>query len=263
MADGTEVVPEAVRDFGTSTFEQMSRFHDSLDSAVMPVMAANLGASGMSEARAAAAEHAEAAQSALLFTTDVANGLLALTYTSATVAQNYEQGDTSQQAQMASVQSSFSPPAGSVTIASEQAAAQAAAEREQARLAVLARRTGEDLTPEPTWAAGPAPVSSTAAAGRPNPYTEAFDDVQQHRADIADINGDDDPQDSSLVRDETYSPETERDDLQQQADALNQQSDSSTSYSGYAGGVHWDVETDQYGNSELVPTVTPQPGAGS
>jgi len=243
MADGTEVVPEAVREFGKSTFDQMERLSDSLNTDVQPVMSANLGASGMAEARVAAANYAEVAQSAVMFTQDVTHGLLALTYTSATVAQNYEQGDTSQQAQMASVQNSFAPPPGAVTISSEQAAQQAAAEHEEARLAQLARRMGEDLTPEPTWADGPTPISTAAATGSPSAYTEAYDRVQQHKRDLTEANGQDpdELQDSEPVGQESYDPKAEYEDLVETAEDLNEQ-----------GPVVWEVEVDRYGNSDLV-----------
>ena len=251
MAEGTEVVPEAVREFGKATFDQMGRFSESLQSDAMPVMSANLGASGMPEGRAAAAEHAEAAQSAVLFARDVTDGLLALTYTAATVAQNYERGDTSQQAQMASVQSSFEPPPGVATIVSERAAQAAAAARADARLAQLARRTGEDLTPDPTWADGPAPVSTYQQPGRSNPYTAAADDVQRHKEELAALNHDtpsnaEELAESKPVKDEGYDPAAERQELEEEAADLNRQT-----------GLQWDVETDRYGHSELVVADTP------
>ena len=220
MADGTEVVPEAVRAFGKSAFDQQKRLTDSLTGALMPVMGANLGASGMQEGRQAAGNYATVAESAGTFIEDTLNGLTALAYTSATVAHNYEQGDTSQQAQMASVQSSFAPPPGSPSIASEQAAA----EREQRRLDALARRLGEDPTPEPTWADGPQPVSSWSATGAPNPFTAARDAVTQHQRDLAEINGDDpdELQDSDPVQDESYSAQQEYDEAVEEAEYLEQ-----------------------------------------
>jgi hypothetical protein len=220
MADGTEVVPEAVRAFGRSSVEQQGRLTDALPGALMPVMGANLGASGMPEAREAAGNYATVAEAAGTFIEDTLHGLTALAYTSATVAYNYEQGDTSQQAQMASVQSSFAPPPGTPTIASEQAAA----EREQRRLDALARRTGEDLTPEPTWADGPQPVSTWTATGAPNPFTAARDAVTEHQRDLAEINGDDldDLQASDPVGAEVYSPQQEYDDAVEEAEYLEQ-----------------------------------------
>ncbi|RBY86115.1 hypothetical protein [Blastococcus sp. TF02A-26] len=219
MADGTEVVPEAVRTFGRSAMEQGPRFTEAVQGAAMPVLGANLGASGASEARAAAGAHSAAAEAAAAYIADVGSGLLALSYTAATVAANYEAGDTSQQAQMASVQGSFTPPPGTPTIASQQAAAEQAAAAEAARLARLERQMG--LPPgalsqqrEPSWTDDVVPVPSTGDAEvcEVDPFTAAQSQVESHYQDLAELNGDDrdDWRESDAVRDEQYDPAAEQ-----------------------------------------------------
>ena len=228
MAEGTEVVPEAVRAFSKAASDQMARFADGL-SALGPINGANIGASGMQEARVTAARYAELKQSAMQVTQDTINGLKALHYTAATVAHNYETGDSSQQAQMASVEGSFDPPAGTPTISSVAAEQAAAARREDARLQQLARRMGEDLTPRTTWANG-VPVPGTSAApsaseDEERPFTRAQDDVQDFRQDLAQIGHDEpveDVQDSQAVKDASYSVEEDVEHAEDLAEAMEQ-----------------------------------------
>ena len=227
MAEGTEVVPEAVRTFSKAAFDQRERFADGLD-VIAPIGGANIGASGMQEARVTAARYSELVQSALQVTQDVVNGLTALHYSAATVAHNYETGDSSQQAQMASVENSFSPPAGTPTIASVAAEQAAAAQREEVRLAQLARRTGEDLSPEPTWANGmpvPAAATSTSASeDEQRPFTQAYDEVREHREELARLDGDDpeNADESSAVQDASYSVEADIEAAERLEEAMEQ-----------------------------------------
>ena len=227
MAEGTEVVPEAVRAFSRAAFDQRERFADGL-SALGPIGGANIGGSGMQEATVASARYAELVQSALQVTQDTINGLTALHYSAATVAQNYETGDSSQQAQMASVEGSFSPPPGTPTIASVAAEQAAAARQEQARLSLLARRMGEDPTPQPTWANGiPIPGATTTSTSEDGerPFTQALDEVQAHREELARIENPEDPADVNEIealQHASYSVEEDIADAEQLEEAMEQ-----------------------------------------
>lgn len=217
MADGTEVVPEAVRTFGRSAMEQGPRFSQGVQDAAMPVLGANLGASGASEARTAAANHGAAAEAAARYIADVGSGFLALSYTAATVAANYEAGDTSQQAQMASVESSFTPPPGTPSIASQRAKAEQAAAAKQARQSRLAHQLG--LPPgalssgAPSWTDDARPVPSEPdGVCAVDPFMQAQNEVDSHYQALAELNGDDPAEwrESGAVHDEMYDPAAEQ-----------------------------------------------------
>ncbi|SDP52695.1 hypothetical protein SAMN05660199_04141 [Klenkia soli] len=150
MAEGTDVTLDSVREFATAMGTEGLEVLSDASAHIGPISAASVGLSGVTGAGSAQAHYAQLAQSLTMFLVDTGNNAQALRNVATLVAWNYQHGDTSQQAQMNSVNSALNPAPGTETILSEQAAQQAAAAAEQRRLAILARRTGEDLTPAGT-----------------------------------------------------------------------------------------------------------------
>jgi hypothetical protein len=170
VAEGTDVTLDAVREYALSMRTDGMSAVGEAGKQIGPIAGASVGLSGVPGSGAAQAHYRQLAQSLTLYMQDVALNAQALSNIATIVAWNYQHGDTSQAAQMNSVNGALYPPAGTSTLSSELAAQQAAAEAEQRRLAQLYRRMGEEppgspyTTPAGVTLTGPAADQARADA---------------------------------------------------------------------------------------------------
>ncbi|MEI4272831.1 hypothetical protein TEK04_13965 [Klenkia sp. LSe6-5] len=274
MSDSTRVDPDALLEFATALTADLQGYATGTASALMPAGLAAIGGSGMQEAVWAGAGHTAALDAARQLVSDTCDGLLALSYVAAAVAEQYRHADADQAAQMAAVTSALNPPPGQPSIATRRAAeaeaqaAAAAAARETARyLNQLDRGTttdGEahrfqnqvDAAGRP---ASPPPAMGGATVGNGAPSTEYsryVNEVLTHNAFVSGGTG------GASAEDE-YSPRAEYDEAVAEAAARSEQFH-----------IPYVVQVDDHGHSDVVqadpddvPYIDPadvvEPGFGS
>jgi hypothetical protein len=248
VADSTEVVPEAVLAFGTATQGQVQPFVQSVADEYGRVQGAALGVSGMTEGVAAREAYGDAVQELTTFIDQVRVGLTSLSYAAATVAHNYRNGDTEQSEQMASVTGALRPPDGAPSIRQQTEAARAAAAADERERQQFAHRTGESYEPTPTWMVNVTP----SQAGRADSDSDSTNDYMQYRDAVDAHNAALGHGDGESSNPEDYSPTQEQAEAEEDAERLTE-----------ATGVDWEVETDRYGESEVVrsdPSQVPRTG---
>lgn len=151
-ADGTDVSPDRVSDFGEKTRDEAMDFQKGALSSMSSVVSAQ-PRSGMDAAVSFGNAHTERFKAFQMFAQDASTGLMALGFGALTIAQNYREADMSQAKQMNSVDAAFNPAAGTPSIASDQADQAAQAKEAPAK-------TPAGNPPDLPRPAPPAPVDS-------------------------------------------------------------------------------------------------------
>lgn len=128
MAEGTDVVPDSVSNFGLKSRDASHELIGQTGAALGDISGAKPGASGLDEGMRFQARYRAELQRLQMFHQDAQTGLTALSMGAITIAQNYRDADMSQAQQMNTVDAAFNPTAGTPSMASQAAENRAAAE---------------------------------------------------------------------------------------------------------------------------------------
>jgi hypothetical protein len=193
MAEGTRARPDSISDFGMQTMQQSQDLMSGFDKMIDAVAASSaVGASGMPEAARLQGTYSAALAAAAQFAQGATDGLTALSYASISIAQNYREGDASQQQEMNGVEAAFAVGPDTRSLQSQRREQAAAARQEQAEVNRAYRQSGE-TPPDDDWRDGQ--VSDRPAEDAPEvcePAT-AMDHVEAHRDEYGEAEKDYDP----------------------------------------------------------------------
>ncbi|SCX40166.1 hypothetical protein SAMN03159343_0898 [Klenkia marina] len=250
MTDGTRVDADALLEFSHRLFERSNAFGQSSATARMTTSGANLGGSGMVESRSAASSYADSQFITGQFLDDVRDGLLALSYVSATVAERYRYSDADQADQMATVGAAFAPPPGQASISSrraEERAAQTTASAANAEQQRYLNQLDAGSAGRPADHEEQRFLNQADAGRRPEPgsrhdqYSRATDEVAAHFESIGQ---------SGQAAEGRYDPRAGYAEAERAADRLSDQFN-----------TPFVVRVDEHGNSEAVSVVPLDPDA--
>lgn len=253
MADSTRVDPDALLAFANTLYTDLTQgYSGATGSALIPAGLPSIGGSGMQEAVWAGSTHAAALDAARQFVADTCDGLLALSYVAATVAEQYRHADADQAAQMAAVTNAFSPAAGQPSIAANREAEEAAQAAAATAATDLARYINQLNRGTTTDGEEQRFQNQVDAAGRPVPppsatggatsgngqsssqYSRYVNEVQTHNAFVSGGTG-------GATAEDEYSPAAEYEEAVDEA-AFRSERD----------GIPWVVQVDDHGQSEVV-----------
>jgi len=258
MADSTRVQPDALLAFGVELAALAGTHQSAAQTAELSTLSARMGTSGMQEAVWAAGSHQAARQAAAQFAADTIDGLQALQYVAATVAERYRHADADQAQQLAAVHDAFTPPPGTPTTASRRAEAAAAAAEQAAADAdataaaesaqsLLYERLGErpaDIGDQPlldpaasTGHPGATRPTGASTVGRDAPstqYLRYIDQVMTHRAFVSGGQG-------GATAEDEYDPRAEYEAAVRRAERQSEEDR-----------IPYVVQVDDHGTSEVV-----------